>query len=989
MFGNLASTSNTGGGFGASRSVQPASSTALSIPSNATGAFGSASTSTGAFGQPKPAFGSSGGPSAFGSSQPSAFGNTGGGGAFGNTGGSSAFGASGSSGGAFGQPAAQQQQSAFGGGGGLFGKPQGSSFGSTALATTAGQATGSANPPYQEVQERDQTGSATTTLHYQAISCMPAYRNWSFEELRVQDYQQGRKTANSFGSSTSSAFGQPAQQQQASTGLFGQPAPATGGFGQQPSQPASGGFGAFAQAQPQQQSAFGAFGQPQQPSTGGFGAFGQQPQGQQQQQQPASGFSAFAQSNQQQQPQPATGFGAFGQQNKGFGAFAQPQPNPSPFSAFGSSTTTPAAGTSAFNQPQQNQSPFSAFGQQNTQANQQQGGNPLLKPSVFGQPSSTSGPFGNTGQQQQSGGLFGNSGQQQQQQQQQPQQSGGLFGNPSGGGAFGQATSQPQQSSVFGQPSGGGGGLFGNTNQQQQNPPQQNQQAPGSGFGSLFSKPPGGGLFGNTPTQQQNPNPSNPLFGGGGGGGGGLFGNSNTQQQQQQAPSTTNPLFGGGSGGSLFGGKPPAPAPGFGALGAGGLFGNTQQQQQQQPQGGLFGSTNTQPQQNQQPSLFGGSSSFLGASTQQQQPSLTASIDQPLPNTLPTSLPQLPSLASSVSPKKKSNVFADIAARSSPRLGMGVGLNYTPPGPGSKLRGFATSGSTATLTKNPFTLPPPGSPGKNGQAFNESKSLLPSDAFSSNSGGSLQLLGGARHSVKKLVLDKRVDEDELHRLRTAAGGSPSPSRAREVRFSPGLSVAAREKDNEPHRSASPAPPPTRVGPRPGTRLNDTPSVSSLGGKPTATGTEPSAPLDPQEGEYWCLPTVVELQRLSFNELQAVKDFTVGRVGFGTIQFLQPVDLTSVPSIADIPGKVVNFEHVECVLYPDERLKPPAGEGLNVPARIKLDRCWALDKSTRQPIKDPKDPKHLTRLRKMQDQEGAEFVGFDMGTGVWEFMVQEF
>ena len=555
--------------------------------------------------------------------------------------------------------------------------------------------------------------------------------------------------------------------------------------------------------------------------------------------------------------------------------------------------------------------------------------------------------------------------------------------------AFGQPTQQTQQPSAFGQPSTGGGGLFGNTNQQQ-NQPQQNQQAPGSGFGSLFTKPPGGG-FGTPSTtqqnQQQNPNPSNPLFGGASGG---LFGNTNTQQQQQQ-PSTTNPLFGGGSSGSLFGGKPPAPAPGFGTLGGGGLFGNTQQQQQQQPaQGGLFGNTNTQQPQGQQPSLFGSNSSLFGASTQQQQqPTLTASIDQPLPTTLPTALPQLPSLASSLSPpKKKSNVFADIAARSSPRLGLGVGLNYTPPVPGSKLRGFGTSASTSTVTKNPFSLPPPGLPGKGEPALSESKSLLSPNAFSSGAGGSLQLLGGGRQSVKKLVLDKRVDEDELHRLRTPQSNSASPARLREVRFNPALSVAAREKDNEPRRSVSPTATPPRAAPRPSSRLNE--SANALTGKSTTSGgTTQSTPLDPQEGEYWCLPTVAELQRLSFNELQSVKDFTVGRVGFGTIQFLEPVDLTTVPSIVDIPGKIVTFEHVECVLYPDERLKPPSGEGLNVPARIKLDRCWALDKSTREPIKNVNDPKHLQRLRKMREQEGAEFVGFDMETGVWEFTVQEF
>jgi len=397
----------------------------------------------------------------------------------------------------------------------------------------------------------------------------------------------------------------------------------------------------------------------------------------------------------------------------------------------------------------------------------------------------------------------------------------------------------------------------------------------------------------------------------------------------------------------------------------GGLFSNNNnnntQQQAPAPSGGFFGGSMAQNSQPQGASPFGGS--IFGASAQQQQqPSLTASIDQPLPSTLPT----LPPLASSLSPgKKKSNVFADVASRASPRLGFGhsSGLSYVPPSSGPKLRGFGTS----TTTQNSGKLP-----------FADSKSLLSPEAFTNGTGGSLQLLGGARQSVKKLVLDKRTDEEDLHRIRTQQGGATSPSKQREVRFSPALGVAARERDNEAARGKSPL----------NTRASSaTPAPSPA--KAPEQQQQSSSSLDPKEGEYWCLPSVADLQRLSFSDLQAVEDFTVGRVGYGTIRFLQPVDLTAVPSIADVPGKIVCFEHMECTLYTDERLRPPPGEGLNVPAKIALDRCWAVDKSTRAPIKDPKDPKYQQRLRKMQAQDGAEFISFEPETGVWEFTVQEF
>jgi len=40
---------------------------------------------------------------------------------------------------------------------------------------------------------------------------------------------------------------------------------------------------------------------------------------------------------------------------------------------------------------------------------------------------------------------------------------------------------------------------------------------------------------------------------------------------------------------------------------------------------------------------------------------------------------------------------------------------------------------------------------------------------------------------------------------------------------------------------------------------------------------------------------------------------VGRVGYGEITFLEPVDLTSLNAIADIPGGVIEFDDRSCVL----------------------------------------------------------------------------
>ena len=136
--------------------------------------------------------------------------------------------------------------------------------------------------------------------------------SFSLQELRVQDYQQNRKTAGS------SAFGQSAfastTQPTATTNLFGQSA--------QP-QPTNSIFGSFNNAGANSATtggAFGGLGQTPTQTTGGFSTFNQ-PSQQPAQQPAASGFGSY---NQPQQPQNTGLFGAsnaFASQNKPLGAF--------------------------------------------------------------------------------------------------------------------------------------------------------------------------------------------------------------------------------------------------------------------------------------------------------------------------------------------------------------------------------------------------------------------------------------------------------------------------------------------------------------------------------------------------------------------------------------------------------------------------------------------------------------------------------------------
>lgn len=147
----------------------------------------------------------------------------------------------------------------------------------------------------------------------------------AFQELRFQDYSQGRKTASATGAfgATPSAFGS-TPTAQPSTGLFGAtPAqPAASAFGQTPAAPANNAFGAFGGTNTAAQPATGGG------LFGGGGAFGSTPA------QPAATTSAFGGFGSQQQQQPQQSTGLFGGTNNAFGANANAA-KPAGFGTFG------------------------------------------------------------------------------------------------------------------------------------------------------------------------------------------------------------------------------------------------------------------------------------------------------------------------------------------------------------------------------------------------------------------------------------------------------------------------------------------------------------------------------------------------------------------------------------------------------------------------------------------------------------------------------
>jgi nuclear pore complex protein Nup98-Nup96 len=145
-----------------------------------------------------------------------------------------------------------------------------------------------------------------------------------------------------------------------------------------------------------------------------------------------------------------------------------------------------------------------------------------------------------------------------------------------------------------------------------------------------------------------------------------------------------------------------------------------------------------------------------------------------------------------------------------------------------------------------------------------------------------------------------------------------------------------------------------------------------------------------DGEYWMSPSLEELRKFSPTELSKVKDFKVGVPGVGSVSFLEPVDLTTVPSLASICGNIVQFSHKICVVYPDEDNKPARGEGLNVPALISLERCWPVNRSTREPIIVAKgSAEFVNHVKRLKRQSETEFLDFTADNGTWTFKVRHF
>lgn len=864
---------------------------------------------------------------------------------------------------------------------------------------------GTASTPFQPFTEKD----ASSQSLYQTITFQPPYTNYSLEELRLADYNQGKRYGNqngqagAFGQSTGfGGFGSTNTNPNTNTGFGSNNATTTGGslFG---SSNTNTGFGAS-----NTNTGFGGG------STGSTGLFGQKP---------ATGglFGAPATSSQPSgglfgSTTGNTGFGSgstgFGASNTGGGLFGQQSQtqNKPAFGGFGNTSTTGGFGTTG----------TTGFGQQN---NTSTGGglfgnNATSSTSTFGnnqQQNTQSNPFGGSfGQNQQTqnqtqgGSLFGGFGNNNQQQQQKPS----LFGNAgaanTGSSLFGQQNNQPQQST----------GLFGNTNTQQQGGGLFGQK-PATAGTSLFgntaqSTNTGGGLFGNlnaNQNQQQNQGP-------------GLFGQQNQQQQQK-------PLFGTsttsntGTGSGLFGSLGQNTT--NNATQGGSLFGGSLQQQQPQ-----------QPQMNN--SLFAPTQSTASLTTSLNNnpygnDALFANLGTPNPSPGPLATPLSSSQKvkkNAILPQHKINPAAS-SRLITPQKRPGYGFAYSTYGtPGSAVSNASPGGFSSSLLGG-------GSLGRSlGKSFSTSNlrqgwtpedSILAPGAFSNN-GRSFAASG----NLKRLNVNRSITARAPLFGNDAEAASPTSTR-KSVSFDPSTtggtetngitngttangstSTALVRTETE---ESSPQPDERSSRSSSGSSANSSkvngapsrPEMEQVTGKELAVVPEDGSPSGPSTaaqsaaaarekarstqtdqvpGEYWMRPSLEELRNMTPQQLKKVSGFAVGREGVGKIEFKPDVDLSNIP-IDRIMDGIVSLTVRSATAYGSDTPvpKPPRGKGLNVPSIITLENSWPRSRAGRLPVHEKRGfrfDKHIERLKRVTD---TEFIAYEPSTGTWKFAVQHY
>jgi len=139
--------------------------------------------------------------------------------------------------------------------------------------------------------------------------------------------------------------------------------------------------------------------------------------------------------------------------------------------------------------------------------------------------------------------------------------------------------------------------------------------------------------------------------------------------------------------------------------------------------------------------------------------------------------------------------------------------------------------------------------------------------------------------------------------------------------------------------------------------------------------------------YFTRPSLVQLRRMSPEQLRSITGFTVAHEQFGRIEWEGATD------VADLNlDELVVFEDQSSEVYPAGTFKHPEGHKLNKRARVTLYQCWPADKRTGRRVKtdDPRKlAKYEQKLKSYAENLGARFVSYDGESGEWCFEVDSF
>ncbi|XP_057541062.1 nuclear pore complex protein NUP98A-like isoform X3 [Amaranthus tricolor] len=116
----------------------------------------------------------------------------------------------------------------------------------------------------------------------------------------------------------------------------------------------------------------------------------------------------------------------------------------------------------------------------------------------------------------------------------------------------------------------------------------------------------------------------------------------------------------------------------------------------------------------------------------------------------------------------------------------------------------------------------------------------------------------------------------------------------------------------------------------------------------------------------------------------VKDFVVGRKGYGWVKFFGETDVRGLNL-----DSIVQFNDRELIVYDDESEKPAVGQGLNKAAEATLLNVICMDKTGKQYSSGKMVDKFVEKLKKVAERQGAEFSSYDPVDGIYKFVVQHF